>query len=667
MTSQPRALSSNANVLRLRIDTIPWSPSELRLLSMLIRDDRGYVPMICLEVYEDAVVLPEAYRSLEREIASVIEAIEPWLDANPQGAIEYRVSADPTIDAIDHTVRAIPGLSAHDVLRDALDRFRAVTAFAASRRVTVYADGVAFGIEAVRAVARAITFVPLEPELAARFDVTVDDVSQDASDCVVAVGIDAALVAPLVPVMRAALGPGGSLVVAAQGAGARDALEQTGLTVTPLRRLVMDAYRPFVDEFVGTNLAPHVAIHAPSAIQPACVDPRPLRVLFILRATTDTATGDVTQVRRTAEELRLRGHRVEITQAFEPEIPTDIDILHLSNLTIPTETLRQIRRVETFPGPIVMMPIFTDHADETAWGLRVWPLVFALGRTTAQFENYLDLLAKRAINAVLDHHGGPVAPPTRIDLEPNYTAMQREIVARCDYLIGNAQSEVHRIYRYLDETIPYAIAPSAVDGSIYGREKAAAFRKRYALGDFVLSMGRIEERKNQLLLAQALRNRDYRLVMIGKNHSLAQAHLMHAYLPSNVVLFGEMPETELAGLVAAARVVALPSWDEVVSLSSLNAAISEASMVLTRNSGEHEYFRDDAEYCDPASVASIAAAVDRAWTSHDERTERRAALAARVRTEYTWAAAAEATEIAYHRVMASNPRGAARVRRFTGA
>jgi len=165
------------------------------------------------------------------------------------------------------------------------------------------------------------------------------------------------------------------------------------------------------------------------------------------------------------------------------------------------------------------------------------------------------------------------------------------------------------------------------------------------------------------MLMEAMRRTPQRtLVIIGRNHEPLYGAIFQMCRTANTIVLPPLPEEELAGAYAAARVVAQPSWDEVVSLSTLNAAACEAALALTRNSYEHEYIRDDAFYCDPGSVESIARAIDLAWNTYESRAERRAQLAARVRRDYTWDEAAKAVERAVRRAMEYNPRGAVRLR-----
>jgi len=75
--------------------------------------------------------------------------------------------------------------------------------------------------------------------------------------------------------------------------------------------------------------------------------------------------------------------------------PDGDDVVHFSVLTVPRDTLGQMENVRALTGAIVMMPIFTDHADETAWALHLQVPMFAGPDDTAQLDAYLDHFAQR--------------------------------------------------------------------------------------------------------------------------------------------------------------------------------------------------------------------------------------------------------------------------------
>jgi glycosyltransferase involved in cell wall biosynthesis len=85
---------------------------------------------------------------------------------------------------------------------------------------------------------------------------------------------------------------------------------------------------------------------------------------------------------------------------------------------------------------------------------------------------------------------------------------------------------------------------------------------------------------------------------------------------------------------------------ETTGLASLEAAAMGCSLVVTPNGDTREYFADFAEYCDPGDQRSIRDAVMRAYENGPPPD-----LARRIRGNFTWEKAAEATYCAYKRVL----------------
>jgi glycosyltransferase involved in cell wall biosynthesis len=640
------------------------------MLDVLLRSEAGLHPLLLCEVEPGSLRLPEALREAGDLPQRVIATLGDWIAERLASETAQLTIFDRSPAYLALAQRpdgaAVPGLAAYGRLFDICDRYRAVKPFASGRRVIELGAGSGFGLHLLRACARSVQRADPAPEdvdLALGFERAPAGAT---AELVIAFGVAPDAVAPTYARARALCGPHGIVAISALEPGGAQALAALGFAAAPLVRVAADTAPPLAEALaviVPPQPAAHVAAPDPPPRAAIAASARPLRVLFALRPSAAvTFGGDVVQVRNTAAALVRRGHDAQVTQerAFDP---AGFDIVHFSNITSPFETIEQMNSIAGFRGAVVLMPIFTDHADETALAIRAQSALFGAPSDSDALRAFLDGFAARTIEIEVDFLGRTVLPSERVEMAPNYLVTQREIARRSDFLIANAHAEVHRFYRYIDPSIPYAVAPSAIDPALYRPEAAAAFRSVFALEEYVLLTGRIEPRKNQALLLYALRESGRNVVLIGRNADAAYGAVVRAYLGRRTFVFHHMPEAELAGAIAAARVVALPSFDEVVSLSSLNAAACEASLVLTRQSYEHEYFRDDAEYCDPSDYRSIAAAVDRAWTTHDERLERRRELSARVRREYTWDRSAEATEAAYYRVLAFNPRGRARIAR----
>ena len=569
------------------------------------------------------------------------------------------------LSAVDRSDRAFAGLSPYPALFNEAERYANLTPFVFGRSVIDFNPLFGYGIRTLAKAAKSVSVdAGALDGLTQRLRPKIGTGEKNA-DVAVFLDMPAARQDEMLEKLRRSLGSGGTAIVSHRGEEAPESFRAAGADVFKMTRPGCEGLGA-LDEWLGVfSHSPATAIAverdlADSAGAPAAiVAPRPLRVLFGLRPSAESIFGgDVVQVRETAAALRERGHFVEISTA--PQLDASgFDVVHLTNLTVPPETLPQAQSVASFSGAVVMMPIFTDHCDEAVWGMNVTTSVYGSQEGVEDLHQKLDFLESRRLKV-----GQFVPPPQRMEMVEGYTPMQIATLDAVDFVIANAHSEMHRLYRYLSCELPYAVAPSCANPQVYGSHTRERFVQRFGFQDFVLLAGRYEGRKNQLNFFEATRSMGLPLLFIGNNYNPTFARVLRMHRPGGAAYIGHLPEADLAGAFAAARVVAIPSWDEVVSLTSLNAAISGASMVLTRNSYEHEYFRDDAEYCDPGSVRSIAAAVRRAWDTHEARAERRRSLEERVVREYNWQRSAALTEEAYYRVLQHNPRGQLRRTKF---
>jgi glycosyltransferase involved in cell wall biosynthesis len=87
---------------------------------------------------------------------------------------------------------------------------------------------------------------------------------------------------------------------------------------------------------------------------------------------------------------------------------------------------------------------------------------------------------------------------------------------------------------------------------------------------------------------------------------------------------------------------------ETTGLSSLEAGVMGANLVITEKGDTREYFGDLARYCSPDSIDSIRAAVTSAFNA-----PRSDLLRERILEKYTWSAAAEATLAGYYHALGS--------------
>ncbi len=655
--------ATSVQLASLKLEAITVAQNRREYVDALLIDSSEIVPVPFIRIAQNGeIVLHDFHVPLGDALCSWLkQTVTQW---RAQKAADADLEADlffkdeefsETFAASAQVVRrAFPGMSTYPMLFHEAERYANVSPYVCKRTVVDFNPGYGYGISTLRGVASSVAASTNSlQQIAKRLRPQVSELPP-GSRCDVAVYLDApeSQLEDTVALLRDAVGPNGLAIVSLSGSNAKQCLQELGADVMPMSRAGADAFGAF-DEWLGVfSRASKSTYVVPEATSSTIVSERQLRILFGLRPTAELMFGgDVVQVRETAEALRERGHFVEIQTA--PQLnASGFDVVHLTNITVPNETLSQARSVADFSGPVVLMPIFTDHGDEAGWGMHVSRALFLSSEDNDDLAVKLQALENRALSMAEF-----MPPPQRSGMIPDYEALQRAVLPYVDFAVANAHSEMHRFYRYLGCDVPYAVAPSCANPLIYGEHQKQRFIERFGLSDFVLLPGRYEHRKNQLMFFQAASALRLPLVCIGRNYDGLFGSAMRMHRPGDAVYIGHLPEEDLAGAFAAARVVAVPSWDEVVSLTSLNAAISMASMVLTRNSYEHEYFADDAEYCDPASVSSIREALRRAWETHEARAERRTRLAERVIKEYTWKNAAAATEAAYYRVLAFNPRG----------
>jgi glycosyltransferase involved in cell wall biosynthesis len=164
----------------------------------------------------------------------------------------------------------------------------------------------------------------------------------------------------------------------------------------------------------------------------------------------------------------------------------------------------------------------------------------------------------------------------------------------------------------------------------------------------VLCVGRIEPRKNQLALIEALRGTDIPLTLVGDAGRFSRRYYERcrraaeggggSIARSEVRFLPGQPVEALPALYHGAEVHACVSWYETPGLVNLEAALCGCAIVATRGGSTPEYLGEDAHYADPGSPERIRGAVEGARRRGASRE-----LAQRVRGAYTWDAAAART------------------------
>lgn len=213
----------------------------------------------------------------------------------------------------------------------------------------------------------------------------------------------------------------------------------------------------------------------------------------------------------------------------------------------------------------------------------------------------------------------------------------RAQLAIADAVVVNSDTEGEQLASVLD--LPrdkFRTVYNGVESSFIEPANAGIFRNESGIsGDFLLTVGTVEPRKNLIALARALKRvPDAKLVCFGNIRDQRYADEVLATAGEQLIFLGGIPHNAsmLRSAMAACKGFILPSELETPSLSALEAAAQGAPLVITEVGSTREYFGDLAWYVDPKDDETVVAGIEHVLNL-DHREERLRRL---VQERYTW-------------------------------
>ena len=371
----------------------------------------------------------------------------------------------------------------------------------------------------------------------------------------------------------------------------------------------------------------------------------PPYVLFQARRDILTSRGgDAVQFHMTKKHLEKLGVRVDVDLSHNPDLK-NYDIVHLFNLTRPYDTALQLRNAKRQGKPVCLSTIYWNM-DElrnlTALNEPCWlPAARRCKLLLKQVLSFADAKSR---------HNVDEASVMKNIL--SIKKLQREVLKGSDMLLPNSTTELNLLKNDFPSisSKPAKVVYNCLDGQIYGdvvplnRE----WEQKKRIGDFLLIVGRIEQRKNQESLLNAMCSTDIPVVMIGDVSSRSYYYFtIKPNMKKKDRLLPARDNAELKPIYRSARVHALSSFYDTPGLASLEAGACGCNLVMSDIGSQREYFGDMVEYCNPYSVESIRKAVERAWKKPWPNLE----LASFIRKRYTWEVAAKQTYEAYAQLL----------------
>jgi len=292
----------------------------------------------------------------------------------------------------------------------------------------------------------------------------------------------------------------------------------------------------------------------------------------------------VTVMLSLCEGLTKRGHNVVVDYEGNMD-PSGFDIVHLTNFTLPQVLRAQAERVLNAGVPFVVQAMFED---------------------VPRFHFQSHLIAHNLMNG-LSWNPEDVYSIERAPVFDNQWVAER---ASAIFTTGVVESEA--IKRYYG-----AKASELRLGFSVGAEgDAEKYKKIY--GDYLLCVGRIESRKNQLMLLKALEDSDIKIIFVEGAITYQpeyDAAVKNFKRKGETIFLKNLNPFELASLYSGARVHALVSWYELPGLVSLEAAAYGTNVVASDYGTIRDYLGKDCFYALPYDAESVRSAVIAAWNT----------------------------------------------------
>lgn len=267
------------------------------------------------------------------------------------------------------------------------------------------------------------------------------------------------------------------------------------------------------------------------------------------------------QALKTAEYLRKMGVTVDINDGGITDY-SSYDIVHLFNLATIGETYKYYRIARSYKKNIVLSSVY-------------WKV-------------------KKYYSHINDFES--------IKLWDRCRIYRAEILKGCKMVYSNSKAEGELIRNEFGKWIPYTIVYNGIEVE-HDEVPLYNFKERYNLNNYILCVGRIEKRKNQLILAEICNHFGIHLVLIG--NIVDKKYFSDCMKFKNVKYLGYMDSYNVYNAYRFAKLHVLPSFVETPGLSSLEAAASGCNIVSTSEGCASEYFKDMAIYCDPYNRDSI--------------------------------------------------------------
>jgi len=375
-----------------------------------------------------------------------------------------------------------------------------------------------------------------------------------------------------------------------------------------------------------------------------------MRVLFVYREDVDVDGGAAAVMKETSRALQELGVDTETTYDLYPK--TDgFDIAHVFNIWSPQSAWEQLKHLRRTGIPIVWSPFYL-HWCECAWASLAFELIYHHRHTPEELERIKGLFAA----GTLEINGLSRWKPNEVI--PGFHFALKEMLSCITHVCAASCQEMQKFVQITGSNeIPFTVTPHGVNASPFSEASPEPFVSTFGIRDFVLCVGALDRRKNQLLLIEALKGTSLPIVLLGPAFEQDYLDVCKIQGGSRVLFTGRLGLDLVASAYKAASVHVLPSYAEGAALANLEAAAAGCAMVVSNRSSEFEYFGAAPFYCSPNDPESIRTAVFKAIQSGSVEKARWRNLSGHVTGNFTWRKTAELTMGVYEKVLTENGKG----------
>jgi len=194
----------------------------------------------------------------------------------------------------------------------------------------------------------------------------------------------------------------------------------------------------------------------------------------------------------------------------------------------------------------------------------------------------------------------------------NIYKQRQKLFDYAEVIIANSKAEKKFLLNYFNiNERKIEVIPVGVSSSFYEVD-SKSFVEKYKVENYILTVGRISKRKQQIKIIKTLKDIGLNLIFIGRedpsdlDYFIEFKKLVEEF--ENVHWIGQLDNDSLllASAYSNARVHVLPSDPpEFPGISSLEAAISGTKVVTTKSPTVEETLLDYAFYCEPTAESIL--------------------------------------------------------------